>query len=192
MADHSKLSSPEEWVDLYGDYLFRYAVLRVHNGQIAADLVQETFLGALQSRSGFAGRSSEKVWLVGILKHKILDHYRNTSREGSANPLEELMERSGQLFNERGQWNPDPMGPKEWGADPITILERKEFWDALTRCLGEVSPRDAQVFALREIDGLSGAEICKILNLSADNAYVILYRVRMHLRRCLEATWLGL
>jgi RNA polymerase sigma-70 factor (ECF subfamily) len=78
------------------------------------------------------------------------------------------------------------------GADPGTILERKKFWDALARCLGEVSARDAQVFTLREIDGLSGAEICKMLNISADNCYVILYRVRLHLRRCLEAKWLGL
>lgn len=192
MADHSQLSSPEAWVDLYGDYLFRYALLRVHDKSVATDLVQETFLGALQSRPSFAGRSSEKVWLVGILKHKILDHYRKTSRESTLGPYEPTLENRGQLFNERGHWNLDPTAPKEWGADPSTILERKEFWDTLTRCLGEVSARDAQVFALREIDGLSGAEICKILSISADNTYVILYRVRMHLRRCLETKWLGL
>jgi RNA polymerase sigma-70 factor (TIGR02943 family) len=192
MAEYPTLSSPKKWVDLYGDYLFRYAVLRVQNVSVAADLVQETFLGALQSRRSFAGRSSEKVWLVGILKHKILDHYRKTSREGSADRYEQAMEDSRQLFNERGQWKAESMGPREWGADPGTILERKEFWDALTRCLGELPPRQRHVFSLREIDGLSGTEVCEKLTISASNLWVIMYRVRMHLRRCLEAKWLGL
>ncbi len=83
------------------------------------------------------------------------------------------------------------MGPRKSWADPGTVVEQKAFWEALIRCLGEVSPRDAQVFVLRELEGASGAEICKILNISTDNAYVILYRVRMHLRRCLEVKWFG-
>lgn len=192
MSDHPALSSPKEWVDLYGDFLFRYAFLRVHNVSVAADLVQETFLGALKSRRSFAGRSSEKTWLVGILRHKILDHYDHTSRAGPADPYDQGMEDSRTLFNEKGQWKSDQVGPKEWGADPSTILERKEFWDALLRCLGELPPRQAQVFSLREIDGLSGREVCEKLTISDANLWVILYRVRLQLRRCLEAKWLGL
>ena len=191
MPDHPPLSSPKEWIDLYGDYLFRYALLRVQNRQVAEDLVQETFLGALQARSGFAGRSSERSWLFGILKHKIMDHYRTASRETPVDP-HQAREDWGNLFNERGQWKSEGMGPKEWRADPGTILEQKEFWDALTRCLGELPPRQVHAFSLREIDGLRGKEICEKLDVSETNLYVILYRVRLHLRRCLEAKWLGL
>ena len=192
MAHHPAFSSPKEWVDLYGDFLFRYAFLRVQNRQVAEDLVQETFLGAFRSRSSFAGRSSEKTWLVGILKHKIQDYYQERSREAVADSDQQAMDDWRYLFNERGQWKSEGMGPKEWGADPGTILERKEFWDALTRCLGELPPRQAHVFSLREIDGLRGKEVCEKLNISDANLWVILYRARMHLRRCLEAKWLGL
>ncbi len=65
------------WVDRYGDTLFRYAFYRVSDRTIVEDLVQETFMAALNSAGSFASRSSQKTWLLGILKHKILDHYRH-------------------------------------------------------------------------------------------------------------------
>jgi RNA polymerase sigma factor (sigma-70 family) len=77
---------PSEWVAQYGDYLFRYAMLRLRDRSAAEDLVQETFLAALKSRGSFSGNSSESTWLIGILKHKIADHFRHQAREA---PLEE-------------------------------------------------------------------------------------------------------
>src|SRR5438552_17591458 len=76
-----QLIDPSTWVDEYGDYLLRYALSFVRDKQIAEDLVQETFLAALQSRSAFGGNSSERTWLVGILKHKAIDHYRKARRQ---------------------------------------------------------------------------------------------------------------
>src|SRR5262249_28025845 len=84
----SRSSDPERWVEEYGDYLFKFACLRLRDGARAEDLVQETFLAALKGRQSFAGRSSEKSWLVGILKNKIYDHYRQASRETSFTDLE--------------------------------------------------------------------------------------------------------
>ena len=49
------LTDPASWVDRHGDFLFRYALRRVHQAELAEDLVQEAFLGALQSRDRFAG-----------------------------------------------------------------------------------------------------------------------------------------
>ncbi len=63
------LSDPKDWVDKYGDYLFRSAILRVRDEVVAEEIVQETFLAALQARNRFAGHSSERTWLVGIMKH---------------------------------------------------------------------------------------------------------------------------
>ncbi|NOY23070.1 MAG: RNA polymerase sigma factor [Acidobacteria bacterium] len=71
---------PKQWVEKHGDYLYRFALLRVHNPQIAEDMVQETFLAALKSNANFEGRSSERTWLTGILKNKIIDHYRKNVR----------------------------------------------------------------------------------------------------------------
>lgn len=52
-------SDPERWVDLYGDYLFRYALLQLRDPELAEDMVQETFLAALRAREKFSGQSSE-------------------------------------------------------------------------------------------------------------------------------------
>ena len=75
------LSDPERWVELHGDYLFKYAMMRLRDRAQAEDAVQETFLAALKGGKTFAGRSAEKSWLVGILKNKICDYYRRASRE---------------------------------------------------------------------------------------------------------------
>ena len=60
-------SDPERWVELHGDYLFKYAMTRLRDPTQAEDAVQETFLAALKGGEAFAGRSAEKSWLVGIL-----------------------------------------------------------------------------------------------------------------------------
>jgi DNA-directed RNA polymerase specialized sigma24 family protein len=73
-------ANPERWVDEHGDCLYRYALVRVRGAEVAEDLVQETLLAAVRSREKFGGRSSERSWLVGILKNKIVDYYRKLGR----------------------------------------------------------------------------------------------------------------
>ena len=74
-------ADPDRWLDDHGDYLFKYAVFRLRDNNVAEDAVQETFLAALKAYQGFEGRGSERTWLVGILKHKIIDHFRRIGRE---------------------------------------------------------------------------------------------------------------
>lgn len=69
-------TNPEVWVDAHGDALFRYALVRVRQREVVEDLVQETLLSAMRSREKFAGQSSERSWLFGILKRKISDYFR--------------------------------------------------------------------------------------------------------------------
>jgi RNA polymerase sigma-70 factor (ECF subfamily) len=179
-------SDPADWVDRYGDYLFRYALLRLRDRSAAEDLVQETFLAALKNRETFSGGSSEATWLVGILKHKIADHFRRQAREGSL-PDGEPPDPSGDTpFGATGHWT---SGPADWGGNPPDLLRQKEFLEELTKCLSGLSPAQANAFTLREIEGLSTGEICKILDVTETNLWVILHRARMHLRRCLETRW---
>lgn len=174
---------PSEWVDRYGDYLFRYAMLRVRDRSHAEDLVQETFLAALKGRHSFSGESSEATWLVGILKHKIVDHFRRQSREVS---LPEEYPPEDEPFRADGHW---AAGPKEWGGNPADLFRQKEFIEQLTKCLSRLSPTHAAVFTLREIEGAGTKEICKELNVTETNLWVILHRARMQLRKCLETRW---
>ena len=178
-----QLSNPEDWVDQHGDDLFRFALRRVNDPDLAQDPVQETFVATLEARDRFAGRSPEKGWLVGILKHKVSDHFRKTSRESV---LDEARE-DARAFDRNGNWKSDLTAPKEWPSDPSRLVEQKEFWRALNRGLSELSPRMARVFRLREVDGLSTEEICGLLNISSANLWVILHRARMHLRHSLES-----
>lgn len=64
---------PGKWVDDHGDYLFRYAFVRLHDECRAEDAVQETLLAALKNLNTFGGRASERTWLTGILRNKIVD-----------------------------------------------------------------------------------------------------------------------
>jgi RNA polymerase sigma-70 factor (ECF subfamily) len=181
-------TDPSDWVDRHGDYLFRYALLRLQDRSVAEDLVQETFLAALKNRETFSGGSSEATWLVGILKHKIADHFRRQAREGSL-PDGDLPDRSGDTpFDTTGHWQP---GPADWGGNPADLLRQKDFLEELTRCLSGLSPAQSNAFTLREIEGLSTGEICKVLHVTETNLWVILHRARMVLRQCLETRWFG-
>jgi RNA polymerase sigma-70 factor (ECF subfamily) len=179
---------PSVWVDRYGDYLFRYAMLRLRDRSAAEDMVQETFLAALKDRGTYSGDSSEATWLVGVLKHKIADHYRRQSREA---PLEggDLREHpDAGHFDGVGHWT---TGPAEWGGNPADLYRQGEFLDQFRKCLSELSTNHANAFTLREIEGMGTAELCKVLGVSETNLWVILHRARALLRRCLETRWFG-
>jgi RNA polymerase sigma-70 factor (ECF subfamily) len=193
-AVESGSPDPSLWVDRHGDYLFRYAMFRLRNSSLAEDMVQETLLAAFQAADTFAGRGSERTWLVGILKHKIIDHFRRISREVSPNESEEQSFEHDEFFRKAGEWighwDPD-YAPAEWQTNPATLLEQSEFWEVLNRCLSPLPPRIASAFTLREVEGLSSEEICEILGISVNNLWVMLHRARMHLRHCIELNWFG-
>jgi RNA polymerase sigma-70 factor (ECF subfamily) len=183
------LSDPAQWPDLYGDVLYRHAFFRLRDEMLAEELVQETFLAALKSRQNFAGKSSEKTWLIGILKHKIVDHIRKAVREQPQNEVfQELDEIELDSFDGKGHWKFDV---RRW-SDPDNALEQRQFWAVLEACIARLPQRMASLFILREIDGLDSASICKELELSStNNLWTLLSRMRMRLRQCLELQWFG-
>ena len=87
-----KRTSPEQWVSQHGDYLFRFAMVKLRDEPSAEDAVQETLLAALQANKSFCGDSSERTWLVGILKHKIVDLIRKKVREPTLLNVDENLE----------------------------------------------------------------------------------------------------
>jgi len=188
------LSDPQGWLDLHGDYLYRFALLRTREASIAEEMVQETFLAALQARGRFAGQSTERSWLVGILKHKIVDHFRKVAREIPTDDIERLCagEDADGPFDQDGHWKLDQTAPLDWPDHPGAAVERKQFWDVLKRCLGELPPRMAQAFTLCEVDEVSTEDICEMLKMTPNNLWVVLHRARKHLRGCLEVHHFGL
>lgn len=185
-------TDPMDWVDQYGDYLFRYAQFRVRDEAVAEDLVQETLLAALQAHNKFEGRGSERTWLTGILKHKIIDHFRKIAKQTQFDGVEGEEFEHDELFRQEGEWKghfiPDN-SPIEWGTNPAAMLEQSEFWETFQKCLSPLPPRIANAFTMREVDGISSEEICQMLEISANNLWVMLHRARAQLRRCIEVNW---
>ncbi|MEI6194139.1 MAG: sigma-70 family RNA polymerase sigma factor [Verrucomicrobiota bacterium] len=188
------LSDPEKWVDLHGEYLFKYALMRLRDPAKAEDAVQETFLAALKGGKTFAGRSAEKSWLVGILKNKIFDHYRKASRETSFTDLDFYADEESDRFVAdglgKGGWIHE-LGPVEWSSNPGVSLDNEVFWKTFHDCAGKLPKNVSAVFCLREMDDVDSKEICAKLEISESNLWVMLHRARMALRRCLEINWFG-
>jgi RNA polymerase sigma-70 factor (ECF subfamily) len=187
MRGHAQ-TNPERWVEEHGDPLFRYALVRVRTREVAEDLVQETLLSALRSRGKFAGQSSERSWLFGILKHKISDYFRTLGRETSFTDLESLADEFSEKFVPEGYWV-HVKGPKEWKPEADEVMHRSEFWQTMRACLDKLPKRIANVFMLREMEDVESKEICSMLSISESNLWVMLHRARMALRECLEINW---
>jgi RNA polymerase sigma-70 factor (TIGR02943 family) len=184
---------PTAWVELHGNYLFRYAIIRVRNETVAEDLVQDALLAAFQGKERFTGESTERGWLTGILKHKIMDHFRHLAKERPVNADDALPSELADRFDELGLWKHVPeTGPANWGADAGTLMERQEFMAALKECLSKLPPRHADAFVLREMEDAESERIQETLGVSPSNFWVLLHRARMQLRLCLEQNWLNL
>jgi RNA polymerase sigma-70 factor (ECF subfamily) len=187
------------WLERHGDALYRYALLRLRSSHAAEDVVQEALLAGLSQQSGgaagaFAGRSTERTWLMGILRHKLLDRLRRDARE--APPSGQPSPRDGETFDEffdnRGKWRIKPAAWRGLPADdPHALLERTEFRNALVRCLEAIPRRLSRAFILREADGVEPEEIRGIMGLSETGLWTLLYRARLRLRQCLGASGFG-
>jgi len=176
---------PATWVDQYGDYLFRYAVSRLRNSEAAEEVVQETFVAALKHVEQYEGKGVERAWLLGILKRKIIDFIRARNRtstlmEADSNDISQT------LFDRNGNWQKENAAVIQ---RPLDSLEREEFWRILHACLESLPLKQADVFVLREMDHQKTEVICKELEISASNLWVLLYRARLHLSHCMKARW---
>jgi RNA polymerase sigma-70 factor (ECF subfamily) len=181
-------ADPERWVDAHGDCLFRYALTRVRKPEIAEDLVQETLFAAVRTHETFGGRSTERSWLVGILKNKICDHFRKLGREVNFTDLEFFSDEHRERFDSEGYWIHE-RGPSEWKPEGEEAMKRAEFWQALQAALSRLPERIAQVFMMREVEGVPSREVCATLRISEANLWVMLHRARMALRQDLETTY---
>jgi len=177
--------NPNTWVDAYADYLFNYAVARVSDAEIAKDLVQETFFAGLKSAKNYKGDAAERTWLIAILKRKVIDHYRKiNSNKGKA---EVRMSYSNQSDSD-GDWL------EEQVADPYSNLdnsklENVELGLAIQDCIAKLPQKQAAVFKMKTIQGISTEDICNELGINPSNLWVMIHRARTALMGCLNNNW---
>jgi RNA polymerase sigma-70 factor (TIGR02943 family) len=179
----------EEQIVVLQDYLLKFARLQLRNEAWAEDAVSETVLAALAKPQSFGNRSQLKTWLVGILKHKVVDALRHHHREvcgldssdddSNADPLEAIAFKADGHYAEQ---------PADWG-NPEQQTSSQQFFVILEACAEKLPASQGRLFLMREWLELSSDEICKELQLTPTNLYVQLHRARLRLRECLELHW---
>ena len=178
--------NPDNWLEQYGDIMFRYAVARVRDKPVAEDLVQEALLAAIGAADRFKGDSTEQTWLIGILRHKVLDHLRRLSRERHTQLDWADSSNAPAAFDEQGQWT---VPVAEW-ATPEKSQAQAEFWQVFNGCLDNLPEQLRTPFTLRELDGLDTDVLVETLNISTkNNLWVMLSRARQRIRQCLQTKW---
>lgn len=169
-------------------YLLKFARLQLRNDAWAEDAVSETIVAALAKPQAFEQRAQLKTWLVGILKHKIVDALRLHGREvcasadsedERADPLDEIVFQADGHYAEK---------PADWG-NPEQDLNSRQFFAVLEACTEQLPAVQGRLFLMREWLEMSSEEICKELALTPTNLYVQLHRARLRLRECLEHHW---
>ena len=169
--------------------LVRFAALQLRNDSLAEDVVQDTLIAVLEKPERFAGQSSLRTYVTGILKLKIIDALRSARREvriesgddeSDADVIDALFKPDGHTVDV----------PRRWG-DPDATQEQKDFFRVLEICLEKLPAKNARIFMMREWLELETGEICKELGISTSNAWVMLYRARVQLRECLDLRWFG-
>ena len=185
MAEQKHTLNSNKWIDNYADYLYNYSISRVNNSDLAKDLVQETFFAGLKSAKNFLGKASERTWLISILKRKIIDHYRKiNSRKGQAEVRMNFYDDG----DNEGNWLEERV-PQSWDNASEKKIENDELRNQLEVCINKLPEKYAMVFRMKTVQEFETEEICKELDITSSNLWVIIHRARTQLRKCMEDNW---
>lgn len=177
--------NPGAWVDEFGDYLYRYAYSRLRDANAAEEVLQETFLAGLRYRKQFSGRGSERAWLLGIMKRKIVDYIRQRLRHARDGSYEDESDPSLQLFDANGAWR----NVEALGLSPDHRMQSRELWQVVRECLQHLPATQADVFTLSVMEDMDADDICRQLDITPNNYWVRLHRARLGLARCVGSRW---
>jgi RNA polymerase sigma-70 factor (ECF subfamily) len=181
--------NPHHWVDLHADYLYAYAITRIRDEEQVRDLIQETFLAALERADQFEGRSSERTWLTAILKNKIIDVYRKRARAGATTSIGTSGEETKFFDPNLNNWKKEHW-PEPFGIDEYNPLHNKELNRILQLCMKKLPPLWLAVFTMKHMDDESKEVICSAMKVSEANFWVINHRAKVNLRSCLQKNWI--
>ena len=169
-------------VDRHQAMLLRLACSFVASRAVAEEVVQDTWVGVLRGIDGFAGRSSFKTWMLRILVNRARSTGVLESRTVAVGDAGPVIDRS--RFDASGAW----MSPPEhWIEDSDDRMLAESVSERIRSVLQELPARQREVVMLRDVDGLSGPEVCLVLDISEGNQRVLLHRGRSRLREALEA-----
>ena len=178
---------PRHWVERYADHLYSYALARLDHEEQARDLVQETFLAALEKVGEFRGNSSERTWLTAILKYKVIDVYRKRNSGLRTQRIDE--EPEVEFFEQgNGHWK-EAYSPQAMRTTDTDVLADKELAAILKKCFFKLPALWLAVFTMKHVDDAATETICKELKVTPANFWVIIHRAKLNLRACIQKSW---
>jgi RNA polymerase sigma-70 factor (TIGR02943 family) len=176
---------PEDWVDAYGDLLYRYALMRLRDPSEAEEVVQETFLAGIRHAGQFDGKGAQQAWLLGILKRKVIDTVRKRQRQDRY-LAQDALDFTALLFDESGHWRAGLIP----SIGPDDFVETSELWQVVRDCLSAIPQTQADAFVLSVMEDMAPEQICEELGITTDNLWVRLHRARLGLAKCVSSKWL--
>jgi RNA polymerase sigma-70 factor (TIGR02943 family) len=193
VSNTSSILNPEHWISTYADALFGYAYSKTGKAEIAEDLVQECFLAGLKSQANFKGNSTEKTWLFSILKFKIADYYRKASTKmevSNASMAQEDYSYIETFFTDTGEWT-EKATPQNWDIDMPAALVNRELRTVLEQCIDKLPPNNKRLILLKLVEEEETEKVCKELNITTTNYWVLIHRAKLKLRACIEKNWIN-
>ncbi len=182
IADKSEMTL---WVKTYTADLLAYTTTRISDKVAAEDLVQDTFLAAMEASRSFERQSNPKTWLLSILKRKIADYYRRQYKQVHyqfVHPADELFDEHGRMIT--------PCASARWDMDE-DLLDDQNFLRVLRTCLEALPPKWSSVVELKYLDGTDSRTVCQKLEITPSNFWQIMHRAKLQLKSCLEKKWFG-
>jgi RNA polymerase sigma-70 factor (TIGR02943 family) len=173
-----------QWVEEYASGLYSWAYHKVSDAGCAQDLVQDTFLAAIENIDTFKGESSPKTWLFSILNHKITDYYRKKINQ----PVSINNQSLSIFFDEYGSWKHEKR-PVEWHDEEKNLLDDPDFQQILEKCLNALPESWNICIKQRYLSKKSGRELCQELDITPTNLWQIMHRAKVQLRECVESNW---
>ena len=185
MKSKKHILNPDNWIKHYADYLYNYTIYRVNDHEKAEDIVQDTFLAALQAQNNYKGDASERTWLIAILKRKIIDFYRKSnSKKGKA----EVRMNYVNTDEQEGKWLEERVaGSAATHSD--FALDNTDLGRTLDDCMDELPLKAATVFKMKTLQNMESETICNELDITTSNLWVIIHRARVQLMDCMKTNW---
>lgn len=184
MTDQERTGLFTAWVNEYADLLLHYTLQRFDDRSLCEDIVQDTFLKAWKGMENYRGEMSPKNWLFLILKSRIIDQYRKMAAS-----LRHIVLKDDFYFDENDHWKV-PAYPEAWQEEDI-LDNKKDFQLALNGCTNKLKAVQQVIFTMKYVEGLKSRDICRMLNISNANYWVLMHRAKVQLRHCLQENWLN-
>jgi RNA polymerase sigma-70 factor (ECF subfamily) len=168
-------------VERYNGSMLRLAASFVPSRAVAEEVVQDTWLAVLRGIARFEGRSSLRTWIFTILVNRA----RTTgTREQRSIPVADtapVVDAS--RFGPDGGWSAPP---EHWIEEAEDRIEAEKLAELLRGAIDALPGRQREVVLLRDVEGMSSAEVCEVLAITEANQRVLLHRGRGKLRQLLE------